>query len=57
VQAGVLEQARSIRTRLSGVSLDEEAISLMEFQRAYEATARMTTVLNEMTETIVNLLR
>jgi flagellar hook-associated protein 1 len=57
VQAGVLAQARSIRARLSGVSFDEEALSLMEFQRAYEATARMTTVLNEMTQTIVNLLR
>jgi flagellar hook-associated protein 1 FlgK len=57
VQADVVAQARSLRTAVSGVSLDEEAVQLIEFQRAYEAMARMTNVLNEMTETIISILR
>ena len=50
-------QARNFREQLSGVSLDEEAIRLVEFQRAYQATARMVTALSEMTEMAVNLGR
>jgi flagellar hook-associated protein 1 FlgK len=50
-------QARNFREELSGVSLDEEAIRLVEFQRAYQATARMVTALNEITEMAVNLGR
>jgi len=57
VQADILAQARSIRTRISGVSLDQEAINLLEFQRAYQATAQLTTVLNSMTESLINILR
>ena len=56
-QADVVAQARSLRASVSGVSLNEEAVQLIEFQRAYEAMARMTTVLNEMTETILTILR
>ena len=50
-------QARNFREQLSGVSLDEEAIRLVEFQRAYQASARMVTTLNELTEMAVNLGR
>jgi flagellar hook-associated protein 1 len=57
VQADVVAQSRSLRAKASGVSLDEEAVQLIEFQRAYEAMARMTSVLNEMTETILSILR
>jgi flagellar hook-associated protein 1 FlgK len=57
VQADVVAQARSLRAAVSGVSLDEEAVHLIEFQRAYEAMARMTSVLNEITETIMAIGR
>jgi flagellar hook-associated protein 1 FlgK len=50
-------QARNIREQISGVSLDEEAIRLVEFQRAYQASARMVTVLSELTDMAVNLGR
>jgi flagellar hook-associated protein 1 FlgK len=53
----LLAHARSWRDQLSAVSLDEEAILLLEFQRAYEATARVVTVLDELTEETINLLR
>jgi flagellar hook-associated protein FlgK len=46
-----------LRTNASGVSLDEEAVQLVAYQRAYEATARLAAVLNEMTEVILTVLR
>ena len=50
-------QARGLRDRLSGVSLDEEAVRLVEYQRAYQANARIVTVLDEMMQITVNLGR
>lgn len=50
-------QARSLRQEMSGVSLDEEAVQLMELQRSYEATARLVTVVDELTQTVLNMLR
>lgn len=47
----------SQRESLSGVSLDEEAISLMQFQRAFQAAARYTTVVNEMVDEVLSIVR
>jgi flagellar hook-associated protein 1 FlgK len=52
----LLLQARSMRDDISGVSLDEEAAKLLEFQRAYEATAQFITVLNQLTQDVLNIL-
>ncbi len=52
----LLLQARAMREEISGVSLDEEAVRLIEFQRAYQASARLVTVLNELSEIAVNLV-
>jgi flagellar hook-associated protein 1 FlgK len=46
-----------MRDEGSAVSLDEEAMRILAFQRAYEASARLITVLDEMTEATINLLR
>jgi flagellar hook-associated protein 1 FlgK len=56
VQAQLLSQARANRTSLSGVSLDEEAVRLVEFQRAYEATAKMVTVLDQLSQDTINMI-
>ncbi len=45
------------RDSVSGVSLDEEMTDLIRFQRAFEASARLITTLDEMLETLVNLKR
>ncbi len=52
----LLVQARSLRSDVSGVSLDEEAANLIQYQRAYEANAKLVTVLDELTNTTINLL-
>lgn len=56
-QGQMLIQARSLRSDISGVSLDEEAANLIEFQRAYQAASRMLTVLNDLTQTTIDLLK
>ena len=50
-------QAKDLRQRMSGVSLDEEATVMIQFQRAYEATSRLITILNQLTEDTINILR
>jgi len=52
----LLTQAQAMREKASGVSLDEEAEHLVVFQRAYEATSKMLSVLNSLTETIMNVI-
>ena len=42
---------------MSGVSLDEEAASMMRFQRAYEANARFFSTVNETLEILMGLGR
>lgn len=56
VQKQLVAQAQSLRQQISGVSLDEQALRLIEFQRAYQANAKLVTVLSDMTLTAVNLL-
>ncbi|MDY6821861.1 MAG: flagellar basal body rod C-terminal domain-containing protein, partial [Deferribacterota bacterium] len=39
---------------VKGVSLDEEFINMLKFQKAYEANARMVTAIDQMMDTIIN---
>lgn len=55
-QTQTLAQARNLRSQVSGVSLDQEAVQLIEFQRAYEATSKLVTVLDDLTQTTINLI-
>lgn len=41
---------------ISGVSLDEEAINLMKYQRAYQAASRVIAATDEMMQTILGLV-
>lgn len=45
------------RDSISGVSLDEEMTNLIQFQRAYQASARIINTLDEMISTAINLGR
>jgi flagellar hook-associated protein 1 FlgK len=53
----LLSQAQGVREQTSAVSLDEEATRLMQFQRAYQASAQLLTVLSQLTGTIINMLQ
>lgn len=52
-QRDVINQVQRLRDQVSGVSLDEEAASMMKFQRAYEANAKYFTVVDEMLQTLM----
>jgi flagellar hook-associated protein 1 len=41
---------------ISGVSLDEEAINLTKYQRAFQGTARFITVVDELMQTVLGLV-
>jgi flagellar hook-associated protein 1 FlgK len=56
VEQSALAQAQSLQQQTSGVSLDEEAIQLTQLQRAYEANAKLLTVLDQLTQDTVNIL-
>lgn len=56
LQSSLSTQARQLRDDISHVNLDEEAIRLLEFQRAYEAAAKMVSTLDEMTRTVLNMI-
>ena len=51
----VLQQLQDQRGSISGVSLDEEAANMVQFQRAYDAAARLVTTVNQMLETVINM--
>lgn len=56
-QKNTLEQLQNIRESISGVSIDEEAAKLIEYQKSYEASARLIKTADEMLDTILNLKR
>jgi flagellar hook-associated protein 1 FlgK len=56
VQKQLLAQARSQRSESSGVSLDEEAVKLVEYQRAYEATAKLVSILDQLSQTTIDMI-
>jgi len=39
----------------SGVSTDEELVSMLEYQRAYQAAAKVVTAIDQMLQTIINM--
>jgi flagellar hook-associated protein 1 len=57
MQQSAVAQAKNLREQMSGVSLDEEATILIQFQRAYEANSRLISVLNQLTEDTLNILQ
>ncbi|MCC2677595.1 MAG: FlgK, flagellar hook-associated protein [Pseudobdellovibrio sp.] len=56
-QKNIVDQVKNVRESISGVSLDEEAQKMIEYQKAYEASARVIRMADEMFETVLNLKR
>lgn len=49
-------QVQSLRSDMQGVSLDQEAMNLLELQRGYDATSQLVKIINQLTEDVINLL-
>ena len=56
-QKNIVGQLTNIRESVSGVSLDEEATKLIEFQKAFDASARLIRTADEMFDTVLSLKR
>lgn len=50
----VLQETASNKDAVSGVSLDEEGIDLMKFQKSFSAAARLMTTLDEALDVLIN---
>ena len=53
-QATLTAQVDGSREQLSGVNLDEEMVTMLQAQRAYEAAARVMTTIDSMLDTLIN---
>ena len=53
-QQTLTQQVDGARDQLSGVNLDEEMVTMLQAQRAYEAAARVMTTIDSVLDTLVN---
>jgi flagellar hook-associated protein 1 FlgK len=56
-QKDIMAQLHNIRESISGVSLDEETTKMIEFQKNFDASARLIRAADEMMDTVLNLKR
>ncbi len=57
LQEKILDQLETQRESVSGVSLDEEAVNLMQYQRAYQASSKLLQVLDSLLEETLNIVK
>jgi flagellar hook-associated protein 1 FlgK len=57
LQAGLVGQARGFREAVQGASVEESAVALLEYQLAFEAAAKVIGVIDELTQTTIDLVR
>jgi flagellar hook-associated protein 1 FlgK len=56
-QSTVLRMLQEHRTSISGVSIDEEMANLLVFQRAFQANAKLISLLDELLAVSINIIR
>jgi flagellar hook-associated protein 1 FlgK len=54
--SAVRESLDAQRSAVSGVSLDEESLNLLNYQRQYQAGARLIDVSNQLLQTLMQLV-
>jgi flagellar hook-associated protein 1 FlgK len=56
-ETAMVTQLESQRQSASGVNMDEEAVNMIQFQKSYEAAAKMISVGNDLLATLMGLIR
>ena len=56
-QTDQLTQAENLRSETSGISLNEQAALLMQYQQAYQASSQLITVVNSLTGYLMNMIQ
>lgn len=52
-QSSLVAQAKSLQQQVSGVSLDEEAVRLVQLQSSFQAASKVVTVIDQMTQSLL----
>lgn len=56
-QTQLVAQAKSLQQQLSGVDINEEAIRLVQLQSSYQAASKVVTVIDQLTQTLINMVQ
>jgi flagellar hook-associated protein 1 FlgK len=55
-QSDMVTQLENYRESISGVSLDEEMVNLIKFQSAYDASAKLISIADELMQTVLGIV-
>jgi len=55
--SAALNQAQSLRAQVSGVSLNQQATQLLQFQESYQASAQLITTINTITQSLLSVMQ
>jgi len=56
-QGALVTQLNNRKDSISGVSLDEEMANMVQYQSAYQASAKLINVIDSMMQTLINMVR
>ncbi|HMN67612.1 MAG TPA: flagellar hook-associated protein FlgK [Bdellovibrionales bacterium] len=56
-QGDIVGQLKNLRESISGVSIDEEMTKMIEYQKGFDASARLVRTADEMMDTVLSLKR
>jgi len=56
-QAQLVTQAKNLRQQISGVSIDDEAVNLIQLQSSYQAVSKVVTIVDQLTQTLMNMVQ
>lgn len=57
LQRELLLQAQNVRSEMTGVDINIEATKLLQLQKGFQAAGQVMSVLNTLTDTLINMLR
>ena len=55
-QTSLLTQARALRATAQGVDLNQEAVTVTELQTSMDAASKLFTVIDSLTQTVINMI-
>jgi flagellar hook-associated protein 1 len=56
-QAQLVTQAKNLRQQISGVSMDEEAVNLVQLQSSYQAVSKVVNIVDQLTQALMNMVQ
>ncbi len=56
-QAQILSQAQNMRAQISGVSLNQQASLLLQYQQSYQAAAEVISTINQVTQSLLTTMQ